>query len=57
MPNSFFNNSPFNGPTPLRYSMGLDNMVLPGGMKDYFYKYIRYPGNAGSKDLQQEVGN
>jgi hypothetical protein len=32
--------SPFTGPTPLRYSTGLNNMLLADEIVRCFYKYI-----------------
>lgn len=52
MPNSFFNRSPFKGPMPFKYSMGLDNILFAGMMPDNFYKYI---GNCGYIDLWDNV--
>ena len=39
MLSSFFRISPFWGPTPFRYSIGLDNMGARPEIAESFYKY------------------
>ena len=43
--NSFLSISAFNGPTPLRYSTGFDNILLVAEIVNCFYKYISLVGN------------
>jgi hypothetical protein len=42
MLSSFLISSAFSGPTPFKYSIGLDNMLLEDEIVKYFYKYISF---------------
>ncbi|HTB51242.1 MAG TPA: hypothetical protein VK718_00595 [Ferruginibacter sp.] len=44
MLSSFLISSALSGPTPFKYSIGLDNMLLDTEMINVFYKYISFVG-------------
>ncbi|HMG81774.1 MAG TPA: hypothetical protein VK559_01945 [Ferruginibacter sp.] len=44
MLSSFFISSAFKGPTPFKYSIGLDNMLAVDEIGYCFYKYISFVG-------------
>jgi hypothetical protein len=50
MLSSFLISSAFSGPTPFKYSIGLDNMVLGDEIVNVFYKYISF--RAGKKSIK-----
>jgi len=44
MLSSFLISSAFKGPTPFKYSIGLDNMLADTEIINVFYKYISFRG-------------